>query len=385
MTVVVVRDADALAGYVEDWDDLAASSVEPNIFYESWMMLPALRLLAGGGVTVALVVARDMLNPSGAQILCGLFPLESSRSYRGIPVKARRLWKHLHCYLCTPLVRAEGARATLSTFFEWLASTSDEAPLMEFTSIAGEGPFRRLLVDHLNERARLHFTSDSFTRPMFLPASDAASYLREVLSCKHRSDLKRKEKRLAELGRVEYVSLEASPEASPEAGDDLNRWVEDFLRLEASGWKGRGGSAFMCDESQAKFFASAMASGFREGRLRMFALRLDGRAIAQQVYLLAGRGAFAFKIAFDESYGRFSPGMLLEVRRIERLHSGREVEWMDSCAAPGNCLSNVWPGRRIIETLLVGAGNGRGDFIISLMPLLRWLRRKSPFRRSVAR
>ncbi|HVF89852.1 MAG TPA: GNAT family N-acetyltransferase [Blastocatellia bacterium] len=378
MSVVVVRDAETLASYVRDWDGLAASAIEPNIFYESWMMMPALRLLAGGeSVTVALVFARDMLNPSGAPILCGFFPLEAPRAYRGFPARARRLWKHLHCYLCTPLIRAEGARATLSAFFEWLASGSKEAPLMEFTSIAGEGPFRRLLVDYLAERARLHFVSDSRTRPMFRLAPGATCYVNTALSGKHKSELKRKEKRLAELGRIEYKSLEA--------GDDPTAWIDDFLQLEASGWKGRSGSAFNCDEAQAKFFASSAQSAFREGRLRMFALRLDGRAIAQQVYMTAGSGAFAFKVAFDEAYARFSPGMLLEVKRIDHLQSNREIEWLDSCAAPGNYLSNLWPYRRTIETVLVGAGMGKGDFIISLLPLLRWLKRSTPFRRPAAR
>lgn len=43
MSVVVVRDVEALASYVEGWDDLTASAIEPNIFYESWMLMQAAR------------------------------------------------------------------------------------------------------------------------------------------------------------------------------------------------------------------------------------------------------------------------------------------------------------------------------------------------------
>ena len=44
------------------------------------------------------------------------------------------------------------------------------------------------------------------------------------------------------------------------------------------------------------------------------------RAIAMKCNLRAGDGAVAFKIAYDEAYARFSPGVLLEIEQIERLH-----------------------------------------------------------------
>jgi hypothetical protein len=53
----------------------------------------------------------------------------------------------------------------------------------------------------------------------------------------------------------------------------------------------------------------------------MLALRLDGRPIAYKLDFLAGRGSFSFKIAFNENYGRYSPGELLEIENVRRLQA----------------------------------------------------------------
>ena len=43
MRIVTARSAEELQPHVGAWDDLAASAVEPNVFYDSWMLLPALQ------------------------------------------------------------------------------------------------------------------------------------------------------------------------------------------------------------------------------------------------------------------------------------------------------------------------------------------------------
>ena len=109
----------------------------------------------------------------------------------------------------------------------------------------------------------------------------------------------------------------------------------------------------------------------------MQALRLDGRPIAYKLDFLAGRGSFTFKIAFDENYARYSPGMLLEIENVRRLHAQSQIEWVDSCTDPFNFMFNrLWPARRTIQNLIVSTGNAPGDFVVSVIPLLSWINRK---------
>jgi hypothetical protein len=109
----------------------------------------------------------------------------------------------------------------------------------------------------------------------------------------------------------------------------------------------------------------------------MLAAHLNGKAIAVRCNLVAAPGSFTFKTAFDESYARFSPGMLLEIESIRLLEAHPEIRWLDSCAHSDNAMYNrLWSDRRMVTSLLIGTGKKPGDFIVSLIPLLRWLRRK---------
>src|SRR5215813_2406743 len=88
MSVVVIDDLTALEKYVPAWDNLAAAALEPNVFYESWMLMPAIRAFgAGQRVRFALILAPDPARAPGPPILAGLFPLEQQSRYQGLSQK----------------------------------------------------------------------------------------------------------------------------------------------------------------------------------------------------------------------------------------------------------------------------------------------------------
>ncbi len=73
---------------------------------------------------------------------------------------------------------------------------------------------------------------------------------------------------------------------------------------------------------------------------------LDGVAVAAGIVLRSGRRAFFWKIAFDEEFAAFSPGVLLTREIAKHLAAGGEVDLVDSCAAPDHpMIDHVWPGR----------------------------------------
>jgi hypothetical protein len=68
--------------------------------------------------------------------------------------------------------------------------------------------------------------------------------------------------------------------------------------------------------------------------------------VASGVELRAGRRAFFWKIAYDEAFAAFSPGVLLTRALSNRLRQQSEVGLIDSCAAPDHpMIDRVWPGR----------------------------------------
>jgi CelD/BcsL family acetyltransferase involved in cellulose biosynthesis len=370
MSLVVVGCLEDLMEHIPAWDDLAAATLEPNPFYESWMLIPGIRSFgAGKDIRFVLIFAQDPARPAGPRILCGFFPLERRRHYAEAPVRIVGLWKHKYCFLCVPLLRADYAEEAFETFFDWLAFDSWSGGIMEFKYISGEGKIDQLLADQINRRNRLSYTSERFTRALLRPSTDGDTYVRSVLSKKRRYELKRLSDRLSEKGGIEYAAL----------GPDGNvaGWIEDFIRLEAAGWKGRDGGAIGANEATRAFFVSVATEAFRRGRLMMLGMKLDGRPIAQKCNFIAGNGSFAFKIAYDENYAPFSPGLQLEVENIHRLHERPDLHWMDSCAVTDHFMKNrIWKDRRMIQTVLVGTGKFPGEIIVSLLPLRRWLQQK---------
>ena len=374
MSVVVIDDITVLEKYVPAWEDLAANAIEPNAFYEPWMLISAIRTFgAGRRLQFALVLDNESARHDGAPLLCGIFPLEQQNHYQGLsrklPFKTLRLWKHKYCYLCTPLVREGYGQQVIAAFFDWLDAGSHDCSLMEFRFIAGDGLFNGLLMEYFERHIKLHYISMYFLRAMFRPTIDADTYLCAALSAKHRKMIRRQERQLSEIGRLEYDAL------TPD--DDVEVWIEEFLRLEASGWKGREKSAIASDESDQSYFRSIATEAFRQGRLSMLALRLDGRPIAFKCDFHAGRGLFTFRIAFDENYARNSPGMLLETENVRRLHARSQIDWVDSCNDSFNFMFNrLWLERRTILDVVVGAGKSWGDWMVAAIPLLKSLNRK---------
>jgi hypothetical protein len=364
----VVRDLQTLSGFVPAWEELAATALEPNVFYEHWMLLPALEAFgAGKDLRVVLVLVHDPHNADVPAKLGGLFPLELIRGFRRLKVSALSLWQHVHCYVCTPLVRADTARECMVEFFQWFRSGGASASLMELGCISGDGPFHKMLVDLINEIGLLSWATDTFTRGLWREGYDKKTNPESAVSGDLRRRLRRKEKRLSEHGRVEHLVLR------PE--DDVGRWIDEFLRIEASGWKGRRGSALASSECGRRYFTEIASSAFRRGRLLMLGLNFDGRAIARRCAFVAGEGSFAFKTAYDEAFADFSPGAMLEMDSIQQLQALPDVRWMDSCAAADNFLINrLSNDRKTIQSLAVGSG-ALGDLVISGLPLLRWTRR----------
>jgi CelD/BcsL family acetyltransferase involved in cellulose biosynthesis len=329
------------------------------------MLIPAVETLATNlDLHFVLIYAPDVLHPLGPKILCGFFPLERSRHYKKLPVSVFRFWKHAYCFLCTPLLKADYERQTLEAFFDWLESAESSAQLMELNHIAADGAFHKLLIDELNERARLSFVEERYNRALFKPNTS------EGISGRHKKELRRQQNRLAEEGALEYAALEDEAE--------VEEWITNFLQLEASGWKGQQASAFASHEASRKLLETVVKEAFQNGQLMMIALRLNGKPIAMKCnFLTAGGGSFAFKIAFDEDYARYSPGVLLELENMRRVNVMPLVEWMDSCAVSQHFMINrLWAGRRSIETILVSTGKRPADFLVSALPMIRWFKRR---------
>jgi CelD/BcsL family acetyltransferase involved in cellulose biosynthesis len=368
ISVTVLAGADALAPWIPAWEALAARALEPNAFHEPWLMLPGLEAF-GAGQDVRFVLLHSAPVPGSAPVLLGIFPVERATRYRGLPLRHLRLWRHRHCFLGTPLLDATRAREVLSRFLDWVAAEGRSCA-MEWEMVSADGAFLRALNAVMNERRQPVYVAYSYDRGLLRRRGSTEDYLEEALPRDSRRELRRLERRLGEQGKLEYAEW-AQPAGACE-------WVQRFLAVEASGWKGQRGSALASTEANRHFFTRATALGAERGRLMMLEMRLDGRPVAAKCnFLAAAGGGFTFKIGYDEAFKRYSPGTLLEIENIRRFHDRPALAWMDSCATPDHFMINrLWLDRRAVLTCVTATGRVPGDLVVSALPLARWLYRR---------
>ena len=152
-------------------------------------------------------------------------------------------------------------------------------------------------------RGGYSLTTASAPAPTLTIDSDWAQF-EQGLSSRRRSDYRALRRKLALRGRVEFAV------ESPDAAAFDDRFAE-FMRVEAAGWKGRGGSALARRDDLRAFFGAAGRAYAARGQLRYCRLAVDGVAVAAQICIEYGERWWVLKIGFDEAWADYSPGLQL--------------------------------------------------------------------------
>lgn len=142
-----------------------------------------------------------------------------------------------------------------------------------------------------------------------------------ALSRNARSQWRRAGRRLAHQGRLAF-SIE-------EDARDFAARYEEFQALEASGWKGRAGTAIAVVPRDTAFFHSLLGSLASAGHLRWHVLRLDGRAIAMEIGIRFAARLVIYKVAYDEALRGHSPGHLVWARALEAACADPSIRTID--------------------------------------------------------
>ncbi len=321
---------------IPSWQKLAKNAVEPNIFYENWMLEPALKHFS---IHPELHLFLFWAGVPHKSDLLGLLPVGPSRQFGRWPVPFVQNWAHHNSFLGTPLVR----RGFENQFWTALFKVLDDQNWPGFLHIRGltvGGPLDQALRSECTRQSRRCDLVHSEARALLQGDMDAESYYTANVRGKKRKELRRQVKRLGEMGDLQF--------AHHRDDSDLNSWIDEFLRLERRGWKGRNGSALDCADDTRRFFRETLFGATSSGQLERHDIRLDGKPLAMLVNFLSSRGSFSFKTTFDEDYARFSPGVLLQIENLNILER-HEIEWMDSCAAEDHpMIDSLWSGRRHI-------------------------------------
>lgn len=353
--------------YRIDWAELCECCAEPNVFQSPWMLLPAWEQAGDDERLRFAFVYEQPSRKADPPVLLGVFPLWKQRGSHGLPISVWQLWTHPMRFLNTPLVRAGHETTAVKAILDWVTQ-SRSATAIEFGDIHGEGPFHRALTHLLDSAERTSFTVRRHCRALIETGETFDEYI-HTQSGHTRRELRRKRRKLEAEGQLELRVWKA--------GEDVEFWLNQFLELEAAGWKGREQTALAATEQDEQLFRRIAQEAATREQLELLGLFLDDRPIALKCNFLMGRGGYAFKIAFDETYARLSPGVHLELDNMRHVLESDHLDWMDSCAVARHpMIDRLWKQRRVIETTLVSSGRLGSDAQLAMYPLLRAAKRE---------
>ncbi len=331
----------------DPWRDLATHAAEPNPFAEYDFLTASLTHLAPQQA-VKLLIVQCTGHSNGAFL--GVIPISFARHYGRLPLRHIVNWQHANAFLGTPLVRRGQEAAFWMAALPAIDAMPDACGLIHFTGLSANGPVHIGLIEAASRLGRACDSVQSEDRAILIPAAhNPDSYWATAVRSKKRKELRRQAARLNELGAVEH--RHGVPD-----GQDIDGWINDFLALEAAGWKGAKHSAMGSDARKSGFFRDVLVAFHAKNRLDLRSITLNGRPIAMLMHIIAGNSAFAFKTAFDEKLSAYSPGVLIQQDNLAMI-TRPGLAMIDSCAAPNHPMINsLWMERRRIVRVSLQLG-----------------------------
>jgi hypothetical protein len=176
---------------------------------------------------------------------------------------------------------------------------AEDVPIVEFGQLTE--PAFRSITDALSTH-RLGFTWSHEGYGYVVDTTIDRETLYARLSRSRREQLRRRARRLNSSFTVRVQQL-----ASRELRDNLG-WFEDFVELEASGWKGREGTSIRHRPGSEAYFRAIIESATSHGMMHWYRLLADEATIAMEMGMRTGAVFWTPKTAYDERFARFSPG-----------------------------------------------------------------------------
>ena len=320
------------------WDDLARAAGTANPFYA--------RDTVAACVGLPEAVPPRMLLVWQGDALAGALPI-AVRRVRGVALCIEN-WDQRVRALGEPLLRP-GAEAAF-----WRAALPALAHVpgryARLSALDADSAGTRALLEVLREQRRPFYRTRDYERAVLCGGLSAAEHAAAHVRGKVLKEHRRLRARLGDRGALRFDRL------AP--GDAVDPWIDALFALEQTGWKGRDGVAAAADPATERCFRAILRAAHGDGTLDFHRMSVGGQPIAMLANLERGREAFQLKIAYDEEWASFSPGVLIEMEYLVHALDRRKLARVDSCARAGHpMIDRIWPDRRRIVSLAVPFDN----------------------------
>ncbi len=299
-------------------------------------------------------------------------PLEAVRdtSLR-IPLRAWALPTHDHWVATDAIAAQDEARlALVPTVVDFLRRHPEGRELL----VLGPTPESANLREGLQWMRKGEYCERLATPSNFFDCAVPYDQLMERLTKHFRRNLRSHRNKVQLLADVRFVNVVGQ--------EGLEAELDNFLAVEASGWKGRdgAGSAIRLRPNLVAFYRDLVRTMHGpEDRCEINALYAEGRCIASQFCVRTGEEYTILKIAYDEAFARLGPGQVLLERTMERCCDDPGITRLD-LVSDASWFRDWQTQRMPMQQASVAINRWSGRPLISLLGL-----RYGPARRIVRR
>lgn len=351
MTLAVqwVEDVEGFAGLEAEWDGLLPADTAPfdlHRWYAAWW----------GAFSGGLRLAVCSLRRDGE--LAGVFPLARDGS-RLVGLA------NGHTGVFRPLARDEEAMGALAAAAFAAGASEVELPLLPSAD-----PSLPLLQAAARAAGMRPLAEAGYVSPIVDTGGELEAWRKG-----HKASWK---SRIARYRRKMERDHDAQLEIVVQPAD-LEGWLEQGFRVEASGWKGEEGTAILSLPETANFYRDIARRFDERGELRLNRISLDGEVVAFSLCILVGNRLYSLKAGFDEEWKKLVPGLVLQLSIVERCFElgldayellGETSDWKEKVAtgSRSHVTLRIFPGGPV--------GAVRHRYRADLRPVLKRAYRK---------
>jgi CelD/BcsL family acetyltransferase involved in cellulose biosynthesis len=227
-----------------------------------------------------------------------------------------------HSPVFRPLARNQAAMQNLAA-----AVTEVDPGSLVLPALPSGDPSLPAMKDAVGQARMLSFAESVHTSPIVETGGDFKTW-RAASKPRWGAPLERFRRK---MGRDHQARFEIVEEPR-----DLEAELNVGFAVEASGWKGRAGTAIVSASETERFYRELARVFHERGELRLTRIVLDDTVAAFDLCLLHRNRLYLLKTGYDEGLSKLAPGLVLRLSTIERCFElgyeahellGEDSEW----------------------------------------------------------
>lgn len=309
MKLLVIKTPAEFSKIKEEWNELLEHTDSDSLFLRHEWLSNWWRCY-GKNNELFILLLREQ------DVLVGAAPLMLGKSrVRGFPVW-RISFAGDSAWTVGDFLARDGREEITQFFLEYLMTQSWD--VIELRNIPQESRNNCIIDQFLDQKAIKHTHKYSANSP-FVNAAESWDVFYRSKSGKFKKVLRNKLNRISKAGNIATTKY-----SEPGA---VHVILPTIFEIALKGWKHRIGNAISSTEENRTFYGLLSEEMSRLGGIEVWLLNLDDKPIAFEYHVRYKNRIYGLVADYDETYGDFSPGSVLDYHIMKYIHEHERCEY----------------------------------------------------------